>query len=330
MQSALQEQTRQRSSPEGDEPDASRLLGLISQPPAMVERSAATLIDELDVLKPTSSERAAISSALLALLSDQAFGRFQVNDRVLRHEVVEAVLRLGYPAALQLEPADVAALRVSAPRQRRLGTLHVVAFTVAALAGALAGATVVVEAQPVEPAVMVTAAPTAADDDDRHDEFHRDYSRFAVPVARRVADLRHAGQLVEALAVAEGCVVAFETPAPCVEELLLLPPEPGDPDRALYRRRQWVLLAGEPGAVVRARARDLLINDFAREAALEPPVNAWTAQGVMSFIEQCATLAHEGQGAALAEKATPCATRPDQVGTICRSFLARAEALRGE
>lgn len=329
MQSPLQEQTRQRSSPERGEPEASSLLGLISQPPAMVERSAATIIGELNLLKPGSVERTAISSALLALLSDQAFGRFKVNGRVLRHEVVEAVLRLGYPAALQLEPADVAALRARAPRLGRMGSIHVVAFAVAALVGAVAGTTVV-EAQPVEPGVMETAAPTAAEDDHLHDEFHRDYSRFAVPVARRVAELRHAGQLVEALAVAEGCVVAFETPAPCVEELLLLPPEPGDPDRALYRRRQWVLLAGEPGAVVRARARDILINDFAREASLEPPVNAWTAQGVMSFIEQCATLEHEGQGKALAEKATGCAMRADQVGTICRSFLARAEALRGE
>lgn len=237
MQNPFKEQTQQVSSPEGAEPEVSSLLGLLSQPPAM-EASAGTIIDELALVKPTSVERAAISSALLGLLSDRAFGRIKVNDRVLRHEVVEAVLRLGYPSALQLEPSDVAALRVSAPRLGRLRTIHAVAFAVAALVGAVAGASVVVKAPSVEPAVMKpvvmeTAAPTRAenDDDPPHagiDCVHDD-SHFAVPIAHRVAELRQAGQLVEALAVAEGCVVGSKRPRPASRNSSFFPPSRATP-----------------------------------------------------------------------------------------------------
>lgn len=332
MSGGLEEQRPPVPSP--DEPGASRLLGLICQPPATVEASAASVIDELDVLKPTCQERASIASALLALLSDRGFGRVEVKDRVLRHEVVEALLRLGYPSALQLEPADVAALRVRAPARARLRPIHVVAFGVAACAAALVGASGGVPRPPREPSAVETAAPRMAPDDEdgHHPEGepcrHDDHSRMAIPVASRVAELRRAGSLVVALAVAEACVVGFETPGPCVEELLRLPLDSGDPERALYRRRQWVLLADEPGAVVRSRARDLLINDFAREASLVPPTNPLVSQVMIKAIEEWEILALEGKGTALAERVSGCTELPGQNGSICRSFLARAEALK--
>lgn len=305
---------------------ADGLLTLICQPPAVVEASAAKVLEALAMLRRPSTDSADIAAALLALLSQPSFGRVKVKGRVLRHAVVEALLRLGDPLALQLEPSDVAALRRRSRSPARLVTLFSLASVVGSLVAVFAPIPVTVPA-PSRPEVTL---PTNEAGDTAHGQpcRHDDTSRMAVPVAHRVAELRRAGSLVVALAVAEACVVAFDTPGPCIEELLLLPPGSGDPERALYRRRQWVLLATEPGVVVRSRGRELLINDFAREASLIPAPNPLASQVLMKAVESWEALAVAGEGTTLAERVAGCLDLPDQNGVVCRSYLARAERLK--
>lgn len=318
----LQEQPRPDAPLEVGEPT---LLALVSRPAEQVEASAADVIRELARAKPLGDEKAALAEALLALLSKKAFGHVVVKDRTLRHEVTEAVLRLGYPWALQLEPGDVAALQPREPSRRwRLG-LIAAALVVAALAAAasLGGVAFIGGTKPPSGQVAPFRRPAQAE-----------LPKTTIPpptaeaVASRVAELRRDLLTGEARALAEGCVVAFEEPKPCVEEVIRLLPETADPEHDRYLRRQWVMLSNEPGAVVRARARTLFVNEFAREAALFPPPSPEEAQLLMFFIERSVSLSQEAQGWSLGENASNCVSRPGQVGAICRAFLARARALK--
>lgn len=122
---------------EADEP----LRALLSQPRADLERQADLLQDALD--RATVPDLTPHAPRLLALLDDRTFGR---ANRLVRASVVKAVLRLGYPWALQLPPDDLTLVREDSERVAREGGRRraVRSALVAAVAVALAGAVLVV------------------------------------------------------------------------------------------------------------------------------------------------------------------------------------------
>lgn len=135
-------QPHQRASETPVEP-AERLSELLALAPAEVERRAAAIIPRLG--RATLAELTPSAARLIDLLDDEAFAR---AEPALREAVVQAVLRLGYPWALQLPPDDLALLRHEATGQRAtwLRRALVVGLAVAALAAgglswALFGAT---------------------------------------------------------------------------------------------------------------------------------------------------------------------------------------------
>ncbi|MBL8920544.1 MAG: hypothetical protein JNJ54_16895 [Myxococcaceae bacterium] len=99
--------TRQASlrDPEPLQP-AEPLVELLSLPPREVELRAAVLIPRLE--RATLAELTPSAARLIDLLDDEAFGS---GHPEAREAIVRAVLRLGYPWALQLPPEDLALLR---------------------------------------------------------------------------------------------------------------------------------------------------------------------------------------------------------------------------
>ncbi len=105
-------------------------------PPAALADIEEALAEVLRGLrKGPEAERAA--HVVLSLLEDRVFdGLAGPERRPLRAEAVEAVLRLGYPFALEIEPADLQFLRET-QRAERLRPFRraAVALVLAALAG---------------------------------------------------------------------------------------------------------------------------------------------------------------------------------------------------
>lgn len=108
-----------------------RLADLLALAPAEVERRAPTLLPRLE--RATLAELTPSAARLVDLLDDDDFGRV---DMSVREAVVRAVLRLGYPWALQLPPEDLALLHheQSTSRATWLRRALVVVLALAALA----------------------------------------------------------------------------------------------------------------------------------------------------------------------------------------------------
>jgi hypothetical protein len=123
--------TRPRPSPVVEGLALDRLLNLA---PGELEAQGAALLAALD--RSEDRTDASIAGALLDVLEDPAFGLTPIGQRTPRRAMVEAVLRIGYPWALHLEPADLALVRTETRRSRR-ATLPQLLF--AALLGATVG-----------------------------------------------------------------------------------------------------------------------------------------------------------------------------------------------
>lgn len=267
-----------------------------------------------------------MASALFRLLSPDG-----TRNRALRRACVEAVLQLGYPWALQLEPEDVSEAREAAQAARptsRLRRALVIAATATALgAVGLGGGAFIVWRYPlqqlvaptsvaIQPPPPVVVQPPSA----------------VVETAAKVAQLRARGEVDQAVGLAEACTVAFESPRPCVKQLAALASDAATSTGDSFERyasRQWASLAEEPDAVlVRERARVLLSHDFARDASFLPPLDDLGGQLLMGFVESQLRLERAGQWQKLANNAANCVDSGGQAGVVCRAFYARAMTLQ--
>lgn len=124
--------TRQASRSGGAPREALEPVGeLLSLAPAEVERRGSELLPRLE--RATLAELTPSAARLIDLLDDDGFG---TSHPEVREAVVRAVLRLGYPWALQLPPEDLALLHREETGKRAtwLRRALVAALAVAALA----------------------------------------------------------------------------------------------------------------------------------------------------------------------------------------------------
>jgi hypothetical protein len=227
-----------------------------AQPPQAVEAPAAASLtvdrapDALLALlaRPVEPEqREPLAKQLLALLDDTTFGHEAVvvtgrPPLALRHHVVEAVLRLGYPWALQLEPDDLTAARAAAHPQSPWRRRAIILVAGLSLAAAAVGAS----AWAWEASLSTTtgtvdlARPRAA--------ATSEFIPTAASTAAEVKALRTLGRTTEATGLAEACVAAFTAPAACLTQLAelgRLAAASSDDTFDTYRARQWLLLADQ-------------------------------------------------------------------------------------
>lgn len=293
----------------------------LSAPLEQVEENVEGFITALQSTHVAPEAREAVATALLRLLSADG-----TRNRTLRRACVEAVLQLGYPWALQLEPDDVTEAREAAQAARpssrwRRALIIITTSTLlgaGALGGALAGWSRMLEATEPIPVAAKPPRPIAA-------------PKPVAPVvqtAARVAQLRVMGEVERAAGVAEGCAMTFEHPQPCVKQLAVLAQDAAGRNGDSFERyaaRQWASLADEPDAqLVRERGRVLLSHDFARDASFLPPLDDLGAQMMMDFVESELRLERAGQWQQLAKNAANCVDSGGQVGVVCRSFYVRA------
>lgn len=210
---------------------------------------------------------------ILARLEDSAFGREVTAKRSLRSIYVEAVLLGGYPWALQLEPADVVAVRTT----RRTG--RPARFLLAAALGAfLVGLAVAAIMVPRPLRLEPTAAERALDDvRPRLSELKRfDVVRAGAPTVKRTveetvtltADTMRAlvadGHAERAIALGHACVLFFHATRPCMVMLASAHEHAPVPDVA--KAKQWYALSQRQDVVERTReARALADSALARD-----------------------------------------------------------------
>jgi hypothetical protein len=266
------------------------------------------IADRLEAL--SDAGRSAVAPRLLELLDGTG-----LPQGSLRSRLVEQVLRCGYPWALHLDPDDIARLRLA-----RVGTpprswLPVVVTLVLVLLGAAASVALFGDWQRLLPEAPASTAP----------------AKPAAGVAARVAGLREAGRVKEAEALAEACAVALEAPRGCLRQLedlaRVAASESGDAFE-VYRSRQFAELAeGPDNATVRERARAILTNEFAREAALLAPSVEGAQVQLLEFIERAVELEAAGDARTLLAESAGCSLRRGQFGLVCRNFHGRAQAM---
>lgn len=227
----------------------------------------------------------------------------------LRAEVVDEVLRRGYPWALQLNAEDVRRARGRSTSPRR-GWLVFIACAVALTVG------LVWWALKPRPGELVGAPPAAVGS-----------SAPALEVTRRIAALQGQGRDEQARALAEGCAVTIEAPAACLRVLAAMPHT--DPDAA---RQYGQLVLEHDHDLIRQRVRWLAVNDFARDASLlVPPVHEVEAQAqLLAFIDRALELESLGRYGELLRESAACSLRTGQHGLVCRSFWTRAARFTGQ
>lgn len=298
---------------------ATPLASWLTAPVQTVEENIGAFVTALQSTHVAPEDREAVATALLRLLSPDG-----TRNRTLRRACVEAVLQLGYPWALQLEPDDVTDAREAAQAARPLSPFRRIVI-IATLVGAagLGGALLTWSPLPSPqtlptPAVLQPVKPVEAP-----------LRPAVVETAAKVAQLRKRGDFDQAVGLAEGCAMSFEAPKPCLEQLSALASDTAarnDDHFERYAARQWAVLAGEPdAALVREKGRVLLSTDFARDASYLPSVTELDGQLLMAFVERSLKLEHEEDWTALAKNASNCVDASGQVGAVCRSFFLRAQ-----
>lgn len=324
--------------PAGGPLTASALRHWLGRPADELEQHAARFIEVTKQAEVPPQERAEVARALLILLESEGFGRASPEGPALRRAVVEAVLRLGYPWALHLDPDDVTHAREEALRRRpavRWRRVALVLLVIAALAavastGMTHRAPAPTDDRPTPPRVRTstrTPGPAATAPAPVRLQPRVPASDAAV----LVAVLRAEGKSDVARAVAEACVVAYEQPHPCLLEAARLFDDQAarsGSDRDAARARRWRQLVEKPSDPrLREQVRALSKNDFVREASLLPPPSVEQAAALMTFVERAATLQHDRAGTELEALTGDCTEAPGQYGAICRAFRARAKTL---
>ncbi|MDP3235739.1 MAG: hypothetical protein Q8N26_23340 [Myxococcales bacterium] len=303
----------------------------LNLPPAELELHAASFMRALETTVIPLEERASVAGALLDLLESERFGSSTLDGRSLRGVAVETVLRIGYPWALQLDPDDLTAAREEVRRLhpliswRRVGvTVALIAAVVAALAGGLSVFKTPPEPIAVRPMTPVKEAPSAITQALLE-------KLPANETAVHVAALRAGGLTGLALAVGEACVVGYEQPRPCVQEVTRLAQdlaERSNDEFDVYRAKQWARLVEEPNAVrLREQARFLFENEFARDASFLGPSSVQDTRALMRFVEQASQYEAKGLARPLETLTSDCASKGGQLGIICRDFRDRAEQM---
>ncbi len=105
------------------EEDVDRLAELLTRSPKDLEAHDAELITFLE--QASTSSLTPHAGRLLELLEHAHFRRATSTEMTAREAMVRAVLRLGYPWALQLSADDVGLARLEEKRQRRHGSSRV-------------------------------------------------------------------------------------------------------------------------------------------------------------------------------------------------------------
>ena len=100
----------QPRAPASSEPDRDRLGALLARPPKELETQGEELVSLLEQTAPAGLSPHA--ARLLELLDHSHFRRADTTDMTPREAIVRAVMRLGYPWALQLSPDDVGLARL--------------------------------------------------------------------------------------------------------------------------------------------------------------------------------------------------------------------------
>ncbi|MDP3504909.1 MAG: hypothetical protein Q8S33_31520 [Myxococcales bacterium] len=307
----------------------------LNLPPAELELHAASFMRALETTVIPLEERASVAGALLDLLESERFGSSTLDGRSLRGVAVETVLRIGYPWALQLDPDDLTAAREEVRRLRPLASwrrVGVAVAVIAAVAASLAGVLSVFrmrEAPPgpqpiiVSPPVSKVMPPPLT-------------SPLLAPVpanetAVHVAALRAEGLTGLALAVGEACVVGYEQPRPCVQEVTRLAQdlaERSNDEFDVYRAKQWARLVEEPSPMrLREQARFLFENEFARDASFLGPSSVQDTRALMRLVEQASQYEAKGLARPLETLTNDCASKGGQLGIICRDFRERARRM---
>jgi hypothetical protein len=322
------------------------LSSLLNLAPAELELNTAKFTQALEAAVIAEEDRASVAGTLLNLLESRSFGSSTHEGRSLRGVVVEAVLRLGYPWALQLDPDDLTASRAELRRLRPLVSWRRVGLAVAviaalgsAAAGLLSNASNE-EAQPIGPLATPVVLERPRSPEPTHPVADQAPEKALLPplpaneTAVRVATLRAEGLTDIALAVGEGCVIGYENPRPCVLEVARLAQdlaERSHDDFDRYRAKQWKRLVEEPSSArIREQGRSLFENEFARDASFLRPHAVDDAKEMMRFIEQASRSYAQGKGGSLDTLTIPCASWYGQFGTVCRDFRARVRRLDRE
>lgn len=131
------------------EGDVDRLAELLARPAKDLEAHDAELITCLE--QGSTASLTPHAGRLLELLEHAHFRRATSTEMTAREAIVRAVLRLGYPWALQLSPDDVGLARLEEKRQRRHGTSRVrrrVLVALGVLSLGVAGAFVLTREKP--------------------------------------------------------------------------------------------------------------------------------------------------------------------------------------
>lgn len=295
----------------------------LSAPVETVEENVSAFVTALQSTHVPPEERELVATALLRMLSADG-----PRNRTVRRACVEAVLQLGYPWALQLEPDDVTDAREAAqaarPTSRWRRALIIVStgtlLGVGVIGGALAFWSQLLD-QPTLPTPVVVQVPPKP--------VEVTPPTAVMETAAKVAQLRAHGDFDQAVGLAEGCAMSFETPKPCLEQLSALASDAAarnNDDFERYAARQWAVLANEPdAALVHEHGRTLLSTNFARDASFLPPLSELDGQLLMAFIGRSMQLEHEGGWRTLASNASNCVDSGGQVGAVCRAFFLRAQ-----
>ncbi len=113
----------QLRAPAPAEGEVDRLAELLARSPKDLEAHGAELITFLE--QGSTSSLTPHAGRLLQLLEHAHFRRATSTEMTAREAIVRAVLRLGYPWALQLSAEDLGLARLEEMRQRRHGTSRV-------------------------------------------------------------------------------------------------------------------------------------------------------------------------------------------------------------
>ncbi len=299
----------------------------LNLPPAELELHAASFMQALEATVIPAEERASVAGALLDLLESDRFGSSTLEGRSLRGAAVETVLRIGYPWALQLDPDDLTAAREELRRLRPLVRWRRIALGVGVIATLAAAAAGVMMG--FAPTVQTSPAPVPLEAPSSKVTTPALTSPLIAPLpanetAVRVAALRAGGSQGLALAVGEACVVGYEQPRPCLQEVARLSMDLASRSNDsfdLYRAKQWSHLIEEQSAArVREQARNLFENEFARDASFLGPSSVHTSRELMRFVEKASRLEAQGLARPLEALTTDCASKGGQFGLICRHF----------
>lgn len=306
----------------------------LNLPPAELELHAASFMQALEATVIPPEERASVAGALLDLLESERFGSSTLDGRSLRGVAVETVLRIGYPWALQLDPDDLTAAREEVRRLhpliswRRVG---LVVAVLAALGAALAGVVTNFGQGEQVARAPISVTPSAPVREDPAVTQALLEKLPANETAVHVAALRAGGLTGLALAVGEACVVGYEQPRPCVQEVTRLAQdlaERSNDEFDVYRAKQWARLVEEPNAVrLREQARFLFENEFARDASFLGPSSVEDTRALMRFVEQASQYEAKGLARPLETLTKDCASKGGQFGIICRDFREQARRM---